>query len=78
MPPLWPLRLLFPGIPKMADRNFSDILEEITGCEQAILMGADPGGHQACRLEALRCEAYNHPAAAAGRDLPPIIGTIGG
>ena len=58
-------------------RRFADILEEITGCEMAVSLTPDPGGHQARRLAALRQEVLAHPDAAAGKDLPPITGTIG-
>lgn len=58
-------------------RKFADILEEITGVEQAIRLTSDPGGHQANRLAALKVEALDHPDAAAGKDLPPIVGYIG-
>lgn len=52
-------------------RKFAEILEEITVCEQAIALTS-------VRLAVLRQEAMDHPDAAAGKDLPPINGTIGG
>lgn len=77
MPSLWQMRLRSPGIPKMADRTFSDILEEITACEVAIGTDGDADGSKATRLRALKQEVYDHPSAAAGRDLPPVVGVLG-
>lgn len=62
----------------MAILALSDLLEEVTGHEQAIALGNDPDGYHARRLDVLRHEVMEHPATAAGRDLPSIIGTIGG
>lgn len=72
------MRLHFPGILKMAIQSFASLLEEITEHEQAIALGNDPDGYHARRLDVLRHEVREHPAAAAGRDLPSIIGVLGG
>lgn len=76
MPPLWHSRLHSPGIHKMANRDFAVILEEITATEISIGTDGDDG-FKAHKLQNLKQEAYEHPDAAAGRDLPPIIGVLG-
>lgn len=58
--------------------EFAAILEEITAYEISIGVDGDSDGVKAQKLQILKQQAYDHPAGAAGRDLPPIIGTIGG
>ncbi len=55
----------------MEDRTLGAILEEVTAAEQEF-------GLESEQASKLREEARNHPSAAAGRDLPPITGYIGG
>lgn len=54
----------------MTERTLAEILEDITAHE--IMSGPNSP-----RVIKLREDARNHPEAAAGRDLPPIVGTIG-
>jgi hypothetical protein len=54
----------------MTERTLAVILEEVTASEIS-------DGIDSPRAKRLREEARNHPSAAAGRDLPPIIGYMG-
>jgi hypothetical protein len=51
-------------------RTLADILEDVTAAEQKY-------GIESPEAQKLREEARNHPSAAPGRDLPPIIGRMG-
>jgi len=61
----------------MDHRDFAVILEEITALEVSIGTEGDAHGTKADVLASRKREAYDHPAAAPGRDLPPIVGVLG-
>lgn len=61
----------------MEHRDWHGLLEEITQTEIDINTNGDPDGVKVAKLHALKAEVREHPAGAAGRDLPPITGTIG-
>ena len=54
----------------MSNRTLANILEDVTAAEQK-------HGIDSPEVAKLREEACAHPDAAAGKDLPPIIGRMG-